>query len=148
MSSRSSHTPMPKLSRLEVKVIASGSRRRWTDEEKARIVAESFDGPRLVWATARRYRLTPSQMFAWRRRLASAAASQSATTQTAPTFTPLYVACESAEIATAALAEAKREPGPTGRMEIALVNGCRIIVGADVDAPALARVVDVLERRA
>jgi transposase len=137
---------MPKLSRLEV--IANGARRRWTDEEKARIVAESFDGPRRVSATARRYGLTPSQLFTWRRQLASAAASQSAATQTAPTFTPVYVACEPAEIATAALAEAKREPGPTGRMEIALANGRRIIVGADVDAPALARVVDVLERRA
>src|SRR5271165_898832 len=138
-----SHTPMSKLSRLEV--IANGARRRWTDEEKARIVAESFDGPRRVSATARRYGLTPSQLFTWRRQLASAAASQSAATQTAPTFTPV---CEPAEIAPAALAEAKREPGPTGRMEIALANGRRIIVGADVDARALARVVDVLERRA
>ena len=38
---------MLKVSRLEV--IATGARRRWTEEEKRRIVAESFDGPRRVW---------------------------------------------------------------------------------------------------
>ena len=34
-----------------------------------------------------------------------------------------------------------------GRMEIALVGGERIVVGADVDAAALARVVKALSRR-
>ena len=34
-----------------------------------------------------------------------------------------------------------------GRMEIALVGGARIVVGADVDAGALARVLNVLSRR-
>ena len=42
---------MPKVSRLEV--IASGARRRWTEEEKRRIVAESFDGPRRVFRRRR-----------------------------------------------------------------------------------------------
>jgi transposase len=32
-------------------------------------------------------------------------------------------------------------------MEIVLAGGRRVVVGADVDAAALARVVDVLERR-
>ena len=34
-----------------------------------------------------------------------------------------------------------------GRMEIVLVDGRRIVVGADVDAAALARVVKALSRR-
>lgn len=41
------------LSRIEV--VESGRRRRWTSAEKLRIVDESFAGPRLVPATARRY---------------------------------------------------------------------------------------------
>lgn len=36
---------------------------------------------------------------------------------------------------------------PTGRMEIVIAKGRRIIVDADVDAAALARVVAVLDRR-
>jgi hypothetical protein len=38
-------------------------------------------------------------------------------------------------------------PAAAGRMEIALVGGERIVVGADVDAAALARVVNALSRR-
>jgi transposase len=59
------HTPISKLSRLEV--VSTGARRRWTLEEKQRIVAESYDGPRLVSLTARRNGLSASQLFTWRR---------------------------------------------------------------------------------
>src|ERR1700722_8200944 len=40
------HTPNSKVSRLEV--VSTGARRRWTLEEKQRIVAESYGGARLV----------------------------------------------------------------------------------------------------
>ncbi len=59
------HTPIPKISRLEV--ISTGARRRWTLEEKRRVVAESYSGPRLVSVTARRNGLSASQLFTWRR---------------------------------------------------------------------------------
>src|SRR5262249_38019881 len=58
------HTTMSKVSRLEV--IETGARRRWTLEEKRRIVSESHDG-RQVSATARRNGLSASQLFTWRR---------------------------------------------------------------------------------
>jgi hypothetical protein len=57
------HTPISKISRLEV--VSTGARRRWTLEEKRRIVAESYDGPRLVSVTARRNGLSASQLFTW-----------------------------------------------------------------------------------
>ncbi|MBR1092268.1 transposase [Bradyrhizobium manausense] len=57
------HTPISKVSRLEV--VSPGARRRWTLDEKRRIVAESYDGSRL--ATARRNGLSTSQLFTWRR---------------------------------------------------------------------------------
>jgi transposase len=56
---------MLKVSRLEV--IATGARRRWTEEEKRRIVAGDFDGSPRVWATARWYGLSASQLFDNRR---------------------------------------------------------------------------------
>ena len=56
---------MSKVSRLEV--IETGSRRRWSVEEKLRILAESERGPRQVSATARRYNLSTGQLFTWRR---------------------------------------------------------------------------------
>lgn len=42
--------------RLEI--VDTGRRRRWTDEEKRRIVLESMSGPCLVSETARRHRIS------------------------------------------------------------------------------------------
>ena len=54
--------------RVEV-ITGVGRRRRWTDEEKAWIVAESLDPATTVSAVARRYGLHASQLFTWRRQL-------------------------------------------------------------------------------
>ena len=56
---------MGKFERLDV--VETGRRRRWSEDEKLRIVAESFSGPRLVSATARRYGISPSLLYTWRR---------------------------------------------------------------------------------
>src|SRR4051812_49794520 len=61
--------------RIEV-ITGVGRRRRWTDEEKAWIVAESLDPASTVSAVARRYGLHASQLFVWRQRLAAAAARE------------------------------------------------------------------------
>ncbi|WP_352648697.1 transposase [Mesorhizobium sp. M0408] len=42
----------------------SGRRREWPPEEKARIVAESYKAGETVSAVARRYALSPQQLFA------------------------------------------------------------------------------------
>src|SRR3954463_7938607 len=51
--------------RIEV-ITGVGRRRRWTEEEKAWIVAESLDPATSVSAVARRYGLHASQLFVWR----------------------------------------------------------------------------------
>src|SRR5437764_5873958 len=71
--------------RLEV-ITGVGRRRRWTDEEKAWIVAESLDPATTISAVARRHGLHASQLFVWRRRLAAPAARD------APGFVPVVVA--------------------------------------------------------
>ena len=137
-----SHAPTPKVSRLEV--IATGARRRWTEEEKRRIVAESFDGPRRVSATARRYGLSPSQLFTWHRQIGSALPAA----ETAATFLPAFIECKPVDVDSGSSAESKPASTAAGRMEIALTNGRCVIVGPDFDAVVLARLLDVLERRA
>lgn len=52
--------------RLEV-ITGVGGRRVWSDEDKGRIVAESFAAGANVSAVARRYGLRPQQVYAWRR---------------------------------------------------------------------------------
>src|SRR5271154_5696615 len=44
-----------------------GRRRRWSAEEKARIVAEALEPGARVAEVARRWQLCPQQVFGWRR---------------------------------------------------------------------------------
>src|SRR5438477_13199466 len=48
-------------------VVETGRRRRWTDDEKLKIVLESLQAPRQVAATARRYGVSRSLLLRWRR---------------------------------------------------------------------------------
>src|SRR3954453_20729758 len=71
--------------RVEV-ITGVGRRRRWTEEEKAWIVAESLDPATTTSAVARGYGLHPSQLFVWRQQLATPAARDT------PAFVPVVVA--------------------------------------------------------
>src|SRR6478672_3564763 len=53
------------ISRLEI--VDTGRRRRWSAAEKLRIVEESFSGPRLASATARRHGISNQLLFGWRK---------------------------------------------------------------------------------
>jgi transposase len=125
-TSRTTSTMADGFRRVEV-ITGVGRRRRWTDEEKAWIVAESLDPATTVSAVARRYGLHASQLFTWRQQLAAPAACEG------PVFVPVVVAEDGA----AAPAEM------AGRMEIAL-GPAVVRVGADVDAAALRRVLEVV----
>jgi transposase len=140
---------MSKISRLEV--IESGARRRWTPEQKQRIVAESFGAPRIVSATARRHGLSTGQLFTWRR---LAREGKLVAEDDAAAFVPAVVAPEH-WVSEAPLEpcpeslppQTDRKAGAAGRMEIVLSGARRVIVGNDVDATALRRVIDALERQ-
>ena len=67
---RTTSTNGDSFRRVEV-ITGVGRRRRWTDEEKAWIVAESLDPATTVSAVARRYGLHASQLFVWRQQLAA-----------------------------------------------------------------------------
>ena len=59
--------PKPqRVRRLEV-ITGDGRRRRWSDEEKATIVAESFAPGAVVAEVARRYEARAQQVHGWRR---------------------------------------------------------------------------------
>ena len=121
------------VQRLEV--VNTGRRRRWTLAEKLRIVEESFQGERQVSATARRHDIPPSLLFSWRKKLCGAGRCDEAPSGFARA---LIVPEQPSRLAGGRI---------SGRMEVVTVKGQRIIVGADVDAAALARVVAALEAR-
>jgi len=140
---------MPKISRLEV--IATGARRRWTPEEKQRIVCESMAAPRIVSATARRHGLSNSQLFTWRR---LAREGKLFMEGDPAAFVPAVVMPAQGKGGAPAEPLAENTAGASvdsrqaaGRMEIVLSGARRVIVGSDVDGGALRRVIDALERR-
>jgi transposase len=60
-----SHKRSTQLERLEL--VETGRRRRWSDDEKLRIVTESFEAPRAISSTARRHGISRSLLMTWRR---------------------------------------------------------------------------------
>ncbi len=123
------------VGRLEV--VETGRRRRWSVEEKIRIVEESLAGHRQASATARRHGIPNSLLFRWRRDYRRGCLGGR---RSSSGFVPAIVTPDDALPAPVSSAGA-------GRMEIVLSGGYRVIVDRDVDASALERVVAVLERR-
>ena len=136
------HIPMPKVSRLEV--VSTGARRRWTLEEKQRIVAESYSGPRLVSVTARRNGLSTSQLFTWRRLARDGRLTEDA----APALVPVEITSmpASASMCTPQPSSPPAQRARAGIIEIEL-GGCWVRVDRDVDTEALQRVLELLRRQ-
>ena len=137
------HTPISKLSRLEV--VSTGARRRWTLEEKQRIVAESYDGPRLVSVTARRNGLSASQLFTWRRLARAGRLNE----DSVPALVPVEITStppSASRCAPPPPSLPPAQPIKAGIIEIEL-GGCCVRVDRDVDAEALQRVLELLRRR-
>ena len=130
------HKHSTQIERLEF--VETGRRRRWSDEEKLRIVLESLETPRAISSTARRHGISRSLLMTWRRALRSE-----------PMAPDLQQQSRFAQAMVAAAEPVPAEPSApaTSRMVIEIGKDCRIIVDAGVDAVALARVLAILERR-
>jgi transposase len=120
-------------------VVETGRRRRWSDDEKLKIVLESLQTPLSVSSTARRYGISRSLLLTWRRSFGTRPRDNE---QLQPAFVPAMVTPDPPPVRKTVL------PTPAnGRMEIVVGKACRVIVDAGVDMTALSRVLDLLERR-
>lgn len=86
-----------------------GRRRRWSDAEKARIVAESLAPGACVSDVARRWHVLPQQVFGWRRsmRRAGMARAPARSASGSPAFVPIV-----AEAATPVSSATGSAPAP------------------------------------
>lgn len=116
----------------KLEIVETGRRRRWSDEEKRRIVLESMSGPRQVSATARRHNVARSQVLAWRRAMLAEDAVS------APCFVPAVVV---PDVAAAAMPADVRK----SRIEVVLRSGRRIIFEGGVDMDAVLKLARGLE---
>lgn len=119
--------------RLEV-FTGAGRRRAWSAEQKARIVAESYQSGETVSAVARRHGLTPQQLFGWRR--AAQRRAEHGADESGSAFAPVIVAsggmCPDVPIAPAC-------SGVSPVIEI-VIGAATVRVPAGIDAGTLARV--------
>jgi Transposase and inactivated derivatives len=128
--------------RLEV-FTGAGRRRTWSDEDKARIVAEIAARSESVSAVARRHGLSPQQLFGWRRELQ---ASQTVLLQTEePQFVPavLDVAPSSPSVGRQRkMLRRQVDPG-AGMIEVE-IDGVTVRVGRGADAKTVTAVLRAL----
>ena len=124
-------------------------RRRWSSDEKMRLIEETLVPGAKVSEVARRNGISASLLFAWRRQ----ARAIEAPSAVIPRFAAAQIVGPNpvAEVAKPPSDEPlQSRPATSGRsglIEISLGGGRRVRVDANVDAAALARVLDVLERR-
>ena len=123
-----------------VEVITSVERRRrWSRDEKLRIVAESSRPGRTASQVAREHGIAPGQLFIWRRQLLAEAIAHGVGSDG---FVPVEIANERAAATLSGSAKAG------GRaIEIRLPNGIVIGVGPDVEVESLRRVLTALAGR-
>ena len=121
-----------------IEVITGGTgRRRWTVDEKARIVAETLVPSAVVSVIARRYGLTPQQLFAWRREARKRTAP---TADLLPGFVPAVVDLAEPRIATRSR---KRTAAAAIELEI---GGVTMRVGHGARASTVAAVIRALKK--
>lgn len=129
-------------SRVEVlPVMDTGRRRRWSDGEKAWIVAESFSGPREVSATARRHGVSRSLLTRWRADYRAGRLGNAA-----PTFMAVTMAASAAP--TSVVETPPPMPGMPvveAAIEVILRNARRMIVPISIDPAVLARLLPIVD---
>ena len=126
--------------RIEL-ITGTGRRRRWSDDDKARIVVESLRPGANVSEVARRHGLSPQQLFGWRAKLRSAISASASTPAAIPTFAPVLVNATCSRRIPAPGLRRPSEEAPT--IEITLGSAVVRVRGA-VDARTLAAVLKVL----
>ena len=126
-----------------------GIRRRWSREEKERLVAASLELGVTASQIARSAGIHTSQLFRWRKQLCETSAPPPTPTLTAA-LVPVIVADPAPISAPRQGSTSGQKTGrrrASDRIEIELTDGRRIRVDAHVDGDALAELLDRLDRR-
>ena len=112
--------------------------RSWPEALKREIVAASFAPGSSVSVVARHYDVNANQVFGWRKHYRDA--SRAPADLSAPQLIPVMVTAEPDAVAA--------QPSTVAAtIEIDLAGKYRVRISGGIDAQALRRVLDVLERR-
>ena len=129
--------------RSVVEVVTRGEpRRRWSEEDRARILAEAMAPGAIASHVARRFGVSTGQFYTWRKAMLLRSAPVGAP--------PVSAKADFAEVRLSAPNQKPSSPPQiptTGMMEITLPGGALIRVDAAVDGAALGRVLAALTAR-
>jgi len=120
---------------MKIEVLGTERRRRWSLQDKLRIVEETLQPGVTVTEVARRHGLAPSVVFTWRR-----LAREGRLGDAGPAFMPVEITPLPGQTIPGI-----SPPRRTGVIEIILGRGRRIRVDREVDAETLRRVLQVVE---
>jgi transposase len=125
-------TDLPIIEHSRAEVLSGPERRRrWTFEQKARIVAESMAPDAVVSAVARRHGVHPNQLYGWRRDVRGPAPMAE--------FVPVTVSAD-----TIATEPAMRRPGEVSGIELR-IGDAEMRIGRDVAPQAITAAIRALK---
>ena len=109
--------------------VGAEPRRRFSDDDKARIVSEAMMPGASVGKVGRRYRVCSSLIYRWRRKLLRDGLASEVAALPAPAFVPVEV--------TGASVQAQPDPLGSGVVEVVGRAGQRVRLAPPVDARVL-----------
>jgi transposase len=138
------HTLKPEAVRRVEVITGPGRRRRFSEDYKAQIVEETLAPGAVVSEVARRHRLSPQQLFGWRRQARQPAEATAG--EDAPLFVPAVV-----DAALPAPAVRRRCRGRTWQMDRTAgvieveIDGVTVRVGRGAETKTVAAVLRALK---
>jgi transposase len=141
------HTLEPKadrVRRLEL-ITGTGRRRRFSDDDKARIIEETLVPGAVVSDVARRHGLSPRQLFTWRREARRRPVTRAP--EAAPVFVPAVIqeVTGDGEAKTNRKAARRRRGRQTSGIIEVEIDGVTVRVGNGADAKTVAAVIRALK---
>jgi transposase len=123
--------PEQPVRRIEL-ITGAGGRRRWTVDDKARIVGETLEAGASVSVVARRHGLTPQQLFGWRRE------ARKRSDDAGPSFVPAMVELASTR------RRRRQQAAPMAPIELD-IGGVRVRIGDGAKASIVSAVIRALK---
>jgi len=117
-------------------------RRRWSLEEKLRIVAEAEEPGARITDVAARHAVYPSLLFNWRRQVREGRLGS----ESIPGFVPVRLIGSAQEPTASPPRRSTLKRDTTGGIEITLPDGTRLSIKREAELPLLRPVIEALRR--
>ena len=132
---------------MDGKVLGIERRRRWSKDEKSRILEETLMPGAVVSEVARRHGVAQSLLFTWRRLARTGEPARRDDSILLPVEMGSIAAPSGSDAARQSRAATRGRRAKSGVIEIELGSGRHVRVDSEVDADALRRVLSVLSER-